>query len=656
MDDRSLSAIVLAAGEGTRMRSNRPKPLHLLCGRAMLLYVLDALADCRCRPSRRRRRPRRRARHQEAPGRGTRPAARLRRAARAAGHRRRRERRPHRVPRRRPRRRRRARAARRHAAAASRHRGAARRSITATPTPRAPCSPPASPIRPATAACVRGKDDRVRRIVEQSDATDEEREIDEVNTSIYCFRRSLLAPALRRLSPENAQGEYYLTDVVEVLYDAGYPVVSVVADDPARRKASTTGCSWPSPRPSCASAPTPCGSREGVTMLDPERTYIDTTVELATDVTLFPGTMLQGRCVIGAGAEIGPDTRLVDCIVGPRRGSSRRSGRDAEIGDRAQVGPFAVLEPGIACPVRDPHRAVLHCYERRRRIADDHAEGRLRRDNAAWATRWSSSPRSGCYLVSGRAHLPLAEEIAERLGCRAGRAEPRRVRQRRAALPLRRVDPRHRRLHRADPLGNRRAVAQRRAHGAADHGRRREAGVGQAHHRGVPVLRLRPPGPEVRGARADHRQARRRHVQGRRRVAAHQRRPALRADPGLLRRARRPPRRHAGAGRVPVRPRRRPRRRVTRRRPGEGGRALRQPPERRPRHRAQAPRHGREESGRGPRRRRRRRRPHLRADRRHDRHRRHDRRRRRAAGREGRHRGVRRVRPTACSAVRPSTG
>ena len=80
---------------------------------------------------------------------------------------------------------------------------------------------------------VRGKDDRVARIVEELDATPEEREITEWNTSIYCFRRSVLAPALRRLQPQNAQGEYYLTDVVSVLHDAGYPVATVVA--PRRR-------------------------------------------------------------------------------------------------------------------------------------------------------------------------------------------------------------------------------------------------------------------------------------------------------------------------------------------------------------------------------------------------------------------------------------
>jgi bifunctional UDP-N-acetylglucosamine pyrophosphorylase / glucosamine-1-phosphate N-acetyltransferase len=86
--------------------------------------------------------------------------------------------------------------------------------------------------------------------------------------------------------------------------------------------------------------------RRGVTMLDPERTYIDATVELAPDVTLFPGTLLQGRTVIATGADIGPDTRLVDCVVGEEAIVEHTVGRQAEIGAQARVGPFAVLPPG----------------------------------------------------------------------------------------------------------------------------------------------------------------------------------------------------------------------------------------------------------------------------------------------------------------------
>lgn len=345
MTDRPLSAMVLAAGEGTRMRSARPKPLHLLCGRAMLLYVLDAAAAL----------PLRRAvvvvghgaervtkkLQDDGPDliiefveqrvqRGTGDAASvgltglldddedggdvlvlpgdtpLLRAETVA------------------------------ALVAEHHRtDAAATVLTAEP-----------PDPTGYGRIVRGKDGRVARIVEEGDATDEERAIGEVNTSIYCFRRSLLAPALRRLSPENSQGEYYLTDVVGVLHDAGYRVVSMVADDPRE----TAGVN---DRVQLAAAEAELRRRtnerwlcQGVTLVDPDATYLDATVSLSPDVTLFPGVLLQGRTVVGAGAEIGPWCRLVDCVVGAGARLQQTVATDADIGAGAVVGPFAALDPG----------------------------------------------------------------------------------------------------------------------------------------------------------------------------------------------------------------------------------------------------------------------------------------------------------------------
>lgn len=196
---------------------------------------------------------------------------------------------------------------------------------------------------------LRSRDQRVVRVVEESDATETEQAITEVNTAIYCFRRSLLAPALRRITPANAQGEYYLTDVVSVLHDAGYQVRAVAADPDETHGVND--------RLQLAEAEAELRRRtnrhwltHGVTMLDPDHTYIDRTVRLAADVTLFPGTILQGHTVVGEGAEIGPDTRLVDCIVGARAVVTATTGTDAEIGAAAQVGPYAVLHPGASVP------------------------------------------------------------------------------------------------------------------------------------------------------------------------------------------------------------------------------------------------------------------------------------------------------------------
>ena len=193
---------------------------------------------------------------------------------------------------------------------------------------------------------VRGKGDRILRIVEEADATEEERAIDEINTSIYCFRRGVLAPSLRRLSPENAQGEYYLSDVIEVLSDAGYTVVNMVTDDPMETAGVNDRAQLAVAEAELRDRTNERWMRRGVTMLDPERTYIDASVDLASDVTLFPGTILRGNTSIGAGAEIGPDTHLVDCVVGERAQIESSVGRQADIGTDARVGPFAVLGPG----------------------------------------------------------------------------------------------------------------------------------------------------------------------------------------------------------------------------------------------------------------------------------------------------------------------
>jgi bifunctional UDP-N-acetylglucosamine pyrophosphorylase / glucosamine-1-phosphate N-acetyltransferase len=193
---------------------------------------------------------------------------------------------------------------------------------------------------------VRSRDGRVAAIVEETDATEEERAIDEVGTSIYAFRRSVLAPALRRLSPENSQGEHYLTDVVAVLHDAGYPVTSLVAPDPVEASGVNDRCQLASAEAVLRARVNQRWMSQGVTMFDPLSTYLDSTVELAEDVTLLPGTILQGSTKVFTGAEIGPGTHLVDCIVGARAQVRATFAEKVTIGEDASVGPWVWLTPG----------------------------------------------------------------------------------------------------------------------------------------------------------------------------------------------------------------------------------------------------------------------------------------------------------------------
>ena len=193
---------------------------------------------------------------------------------------------------------------------------------------------------------LRDKDGAVDAIVEERDATDEQRRIDEINTSIYCFRRSLLAPALRRLSPENAQGEYYLGDVVGVFRQAGHKVVAFAAPEAIEAMGVNDKAQLAEAEALLRARINAGWMRAGVTMVDPTRTYVDLGVTLAEEVTLLPGTILQGRTAIGFASVIGPDTRLVDTVVGEGATVTSTVATGAVIGDGAQVGPFTHLRPG----------------------------------------------------------------------------------------------------------------------------------------------------------------------------------------------------------------------------------------------------------------------------------------------------------------------
>jgi bifunctional UDP-N-acetylglucosamine pyrophosphorylase/glucosamine-1-phosphate N-acetyltransferase len=193
---------------------------------------------------------------------------------------------------------------------------------------------------------VRGRDDSVARVVEQADADGDELEVHEVNTSIYCFRRSVLAPSLRRLSPSNSQGEYYLTDVIGVLYEAGHKVGSVVVEDTMEVAGVNDRAQLAVAEAELRDRINERWMRRGVTMWDPERTYIDVDVVLEPDVVLLPGVILQGSCTIGSHAEIGPEAHLVDTVVGEGARVSSSVCRRSVIGAEARIGPFAVLGEG----------------------------------------------------------------------------------------------------------------------------------------------------------------------------------------------------------------------------------------------------------------------------------------------------------------------
>ncbi|WP_092665853.1 bifunctional UDP-N-acetylglucosamine diphosphorylase/glucosamine-1-phosphate N-acetyltransferase GlmU [Agrococcus carbonis] len=183
------------------------------------------------------------------------------------------------------------------------------------------------------------------RIVEQKDASDDERAIDEVNGGIYVFDAAALRAALATIDRDNAQGEMYLTDAAVRIQSTGGRIAAVAASD-----------SWAiwgiNDRVQLAAAAHELNDRiirrwqrAGVTVVDPASTWIDVDVTLAEDVTLLPGTQLHGATAVAAGATIGPDTTLVDTEVGEDAVVKRTDATLSVIGARASVGPWAYLRP-----------------------------------------------------------------------------------------------------------------------------------------------------------------------------------------------------------------------------------------------------------------------------------------------------------------------
>src|SRR5436190_4230925 len=187
---------------------------------------------------------------------------------------------------------------------------------------------------------------RVKRIVEDRDATDDQKKITEINTSVYCFEARRLWKALAEVRPDNEQGEYYLTDVIGILAKAGSRIEAVVAGDPAEALGIND-------RKQLAAVAAILRRRildrlmtDGVTIVDPAATYVEDTVVIGADTTVYPHVVIEGptsvgsECVIGSGCQIS-GSRLADrvhlrpyCVL-----------TEATVEEGAQLGPFCHLRP-----------------------------------------------------------------------------------------------------------------------------------------------------------------------------------------------------------------------------------------------------------------------------------------------------------------------
>jgi len=193
---------------------------------------------------------------------------------------------------------------------------------------------------------LRERDGSVAGIVEQKDATEQQRTIQEINSGIYAFEARVLRDALGRVGTDNVQGEKYLTDVLAIARTAGGRVSAHLVDDLWQTEGVNDRVQLARLGRELNRRIAERWMREGVTIVDPATTWVDADVMIGRDATILPNTQLHGATTVGAGATVGPYTTLTDTEVGERAEVRRTEAKLAVIGAEATVGPFSYLRPG----------------------------------------------------------------------------------------------------------------------------------------------------------------------------------------------------------------------------------------------------------------------------------------------------------------------
>ncbi|KAA9003592.1 bifunctional UDP-N-acetylglucosamine diphosphorylase/glucosamine-1-phosphate N-acetyltransferase GlmU [Paenibacillus spiritus] len=193
---------------------------------------------------------------------------------------------------------------------------------------------------------IRGESGELLGIVEQKDATPEEAAIQEINTGIYCFDNKKLFAALDQVTNENAQQEYYLTDVIGILRNQGDRVLAYQTTDAAESIGVNDRVALSEAEAVMRQRIVKRHMLGGVSIIDPESTYIGADVVIGSDTVLYPGTLLKGRTVIGEDCIIGPSAEIEDSVIADGAQIKHSVLNQAEVGARTTVGPFAYLRPG----------------------------------------------------------------------------------------------------------------------------------------------------------------------------------------------------------------------------------------------------------------------------------------------------------------------
>lgn len=192
---------------------------------------------------------------------------------------------------------------------------------------------------------IRQADGGLERIVEEKDASPEEKQVAEINTGMYCFKASSVFAALSRINTSNAQGEYYLTDVLPILKNEGHEVAVLAVDEINQIHGIND-------RVQLAGAEQLIRQKKnrelmisGVSIMAPDTTFIDSQVEIGRDTVIYPFTIIEGQTRIGQECTLGPSTRINDSIIGNDVVIENSRIKEARIADHCTIGPFAYLRP-----------------------------------------------------------------------------------------------------------------------------------------------------------------------------------------------------------------------------------------------------------------------------------------------------------------------
>jgi bifunctional UDP-N-acetylglucosamine pyrophosphorylase / glucosamine-1-phosphate N-acetyltransferase len=193
---------------------------------------------------------------------------------------------------------------------------------------------------------VRNSNDEIVGIVEDKDTSPAQKEIQEINTGVYCFNVTDLLEAIAELTPQNAQGEYYLTDVFKIFGARGLKIAGLKTDSAQEAMGPNDRCQLANTEKILKLAIHTKWMRQGVTIQDPDFTYIGPEVQIGRDTIILPGTFLLGRTKIGENCVIGPHTRILDSVVESDTCVQFSQVIEAHLGQGNTVGPFSFVRPG----------------------------------------------------------------------------------------------------------------------------------------------------------------------------------------------------------------------------------------------------------------------------------------------------------------------